>query len=251
MHRNYKIDERVLTDIIYNNVSSINPHKKVKLHIYYKNRKAANFIIRNNLSPPTPPLLQTGLIYEFKCPFPHGQVESYIGLTQTTLKQRLLSHTYKGSIHDHFVTHHGCRPNKSQLEENTSILSKATDRYRLSIKEALFISQQQPSINRQFETFTHTLKLFRNSRPTTIPNNHQPVPHNVLNNDNSNTQVLTVSPINSTNAAINPNHLVNSPVSPLIQSRIDRLYQNTLNNNQQTPIIRRLRNRNITILHPS
>ena len=248
MHRNYKIDERVLTDIIHNNVSSINPDKKVKLHIYYKNRKAANFIIRNNLSSPTPPLLQTGLIYEFKCPFPHGQVESYIGLTQTTLKQRLLSHTYKGSIHDHFVTHHGCRPNKLQLEENTSILSKATDRYRLSIKEALFISQQQPSINRQFETFTHTLKLFRNSRPTTMPNNHQPVPHNVINNNSSNTQTLTVSPIESTNVTINPNHLVNSPVSPFIQSRIDRLYHNTLDNNQQTPIIRRLRNRNITIL---
>ena len=82
MHKNYRIDERVLTDIIHDNVTCQKPNTKVKLQIYYKNRKASNLVMRNNSSPPIAPLSQTGLIYEFKCPFPHGQVETYIGLTQ-------------------------------------------------------------------------------------------------------------------------------------------------------------------------
>ena len=246
MHRNHKIDERVLADIIQNNVLSINPNKKVKLHIFYKNKKASNFVVRNNLSPPKPPLDQTGLIYEFKCPLPHGQVESYIGLTQTTLKQRLSSHTYKGSILDHFQSHHGFRPTKAQLQDNTLILSKATDRYRLFIKEALLISQKQPSINRQFETFTHTLKLFRNSRPTNTSNSLQNATQSSLH-EHSNAQ----EPIVSTHAHHEPpGNLTNSPVTPSIQARIDSLYQHTLSNNSLTPSIRRLRSRNIIISQP-
>ena len=86
------------------------------------------------------------------------------------------------------------------------------------------------------------MKLFRNSRPTTIPNNHQTVPHNVLSNNYSNTQVLTVSPIDSTNATIHPNHsppgnTINSSVSPSIQSRIDKLCHNTLNTNLKHPLL--------------
>ena len=101
---------------------------------------------------------------------------SVFSTIQQTLAQRLSQHTYSGSIFEHFNTHHGARPSKPQLQENTTILSKAPDRYRLSIQEALLISQKQPSINRQLETFTHTLKLFRNSRPLATP------PYNSTNN---------------------------------------------------------------------
>ena len=54
---------------------------------------------------------------------------------------------------------------------NTKIIAKAQDRYRLTIKEALLISHHASSINKQFENFTHSLKLFRNSTRTepTIP----------------------------------------------------------------------------------
>ena len=72
MHTNYKIDERVLTHIIYNNVTCQKPNTKVKLLIYYRNRKASSLVMRNNSSPPTAPLSQTGLVYEFKCLIPHG-----------------------------------------------------------------------------------------------------------------------------------------------------------------------------------
>ena len=175
-------------------------------------------------------------------------MESYIGLTQTTLKQRLSSHFYKGSIYDHFLSHHGLRPNKIQLQDNTTILSKATDRYRLSIKEALLISQKQPTINRQFETFTHTLKLFRNSRPTNIFNTRHTASQSPLNND-PHTHELRATTHDHHEPPVN---LTNSPVSPSIQSRIDNLYQHTLNlsNNLQTPSIRRLRSRNIITSQP-
>ena len=146
------------------------------------------------------------------------------------------SHIYKGSIHDHFISYHGQRPNKSQLQDNTSILSKAEDRYRLSIKEALLISQRQPSINRQFETFTHTLKLFRNSRPSNISNHHLSAPQTVPNNVSPNTQPINVPLIDPAQATTHPSHvppgsITNSPVSPSIQSRINNLYLHTLNNN--------------------
>ena len=261
MHKNYKIDERTLTDIIHNNVNCIKPNTKVKLHIYYKNRKASSLVMRNNSSPPTPPLSQTGLVYEFKCPFPHGQVETYIGLTQQTLTQRLSQHYYSGSIFEHFNTHHRTRPTKPQLQDNTIILSKAPDRYRLSILEALLISQKQPSINRQFETFTHTLKLFINSRPSATPLQTSLItdPTNSLPQSSIVSDPHPVPTLNLDNTFSNfehepPDIINNTIVSPSIQSRINRLIQNSRNDNQpsltQPFSPRRLRSRQLSLSQP-
>ena len=244
------------THIIYNNETCLKPNTKVKLLIYNRNRKASSLVMCNDSSPPTAPLSQAGLVYEFKCPIPHGQVETYIGLRQQILAQRLSQHTYSGSIFEHFNTHHGARPSKPQLQENTTILSKAPDRYRLSIQEALLISQKQPSINRQFETFTHTLKLFRNSKPLATPpitaliTNHSTYQPQSPTSSHPTTLICTTPSLDNESSSVT----TNSFVSPSIQSRINRLIQNTRNDYQpnltQPPSPKRLRTRQLPHSQP-
>ena len=45
----YKVDERVLKNIISRNVICTN-HNELIIIIYYKNRKTSNFVMNNNLS---------------------------------------------------------------------------------------------------------------------------------------------------------------------------------------------------------
>ena len=158
-HINYKTEERVIKDIVYNNVKCVDPNNKLDLIIYYRNNKTSNLVMKNNLAPPTKHLQQTNVIYEFTCPMSHSQVTQYIGFTQTTLSQRLTSHAQNGSILNHFKQEHHIKPTREQLTENTKILSKSNDRLRLAIKESFFILDSKPEINKQFDNFTNVLKL--------------------------------------------------------------------------------------------
>jgi len=182
MHDNYKLDERVIKDIITNNTKCIDPHQKLKVIIYYKNHKTTNLIMKNNPSPKPSLLSQTNVIYQFSCPLPHSKVETYIGMTQTTLLRRLKMHAQSGSIHQHFVDEHQYKPSKDQITDNTTVIAHAENRYKLYIKEALLIMHNAPSINKQFDNFTNVLKLHtsRNNNQTRIKNvsltNHHPLP---------------------------------------------------------------------------
>ena len=163
-HINYKIEERVIKDIIYNNVKCVNPNNRLDLIIYYRNNKTSNLVMKNNLAPSMKYLQQTNVVYEFTCPMSHSQVTQYIGYTQTTLSQRLTSHLQNGSILDHFQQEHHIKPTREQVTENTKILSKSNDRLRLAIKESFLILELKPEINKQYNNFTNTLKL-HNPRP--------------------------------------------------------------------------------------
>ena len=68
-------------------------------------------------------------------------------------------HSQRGSILEHYRMQHKIKPTKEQLITNTKILDKATDKYRLAIKESLLIIANNPSINRQYNNFTNILKL--------------------------------------------------------------------------------------------
>ena len=247
MHSNYKIDERVLKEIIHNNVNCINQQDKINLIIYYKNKTTSNLIMKNNMSPPPPPLQQTHLIYEFQCPLSHPKVTSYIGYTQTRLQRRLDFHAQRGSIKDHFLRDHKLKLTKQHLIENTNIIAKASDKYRLTIKEALYISQNAPVINKQFDNFAHTLKLFKNnsnnshsaltsSQSVTIPS----TPRQQTTHNDTPPFPTTLIPQDINNHSINLNSLnmntsINSPVrslhniSPNINNRINLLLQSTRN----------------------
>ena len=91
MHGNYKLDERILKNIISDNTTSTQPDNKINLVIYYKNKQSSSLIMKNNLSPPLPPMHQTNLVYKFICPIQHCKAE-YIGYTECTLSRRMVGH---------------------------------------------------------------------------------------------------------------------------------------------------------------
>ena len=175
MHKDYKVEERVLKEIICNNVKSTDPNQRINVIFYYKNRRTANLIMRNNLNTNHSDLQQTNVIYNFMCPLPHCKAEQYIGLTQTTLSRRLTMHAQAGSIFQHFKTKHQAKPTRIQLTENTTIIARAENRFKLAIKEALLILHNAPDINKQFDNFTSILKLHahrnncHNSKPFVTP----------------------------------------------------------------------------------
>ena len=227
MHPNYKIDEKVLKEIVYNNTKCINPNDKLNLIIYYKNRKSSNLIMKNNMSPPKPPMQNTNLIYAFVCPLSHQDVTAYVGYTTTTLFRRLQSHAHQGSIKEHLHKDHNIKVTKQILHDNTNIIATATDRFRLTIKEALLISKHAPVINKQFDNFTNTLKLFKNNTQSipTLPkflnigvSQNPPIP--------AQTQILNVlrSPV-----ASQYHTAPRLVISPNINNRINTLFQNSNN----------------------
>ena len=159
MHRNHKIDEKVLKEIIASNVKSVDNNERVSLIFYYKNLKTFNLVMRNNTSTNPSPLCQTNVIYEFVCPLPHCKAEKYIGMTQTTVSRRLSYHAQSGSIFKHFTNTHSCKPTRDLLVNNVNIIASAETRYKLSIKEALLIREKSPTINKQYDNFVNILKL--------------------------------------------------------------------------------------------
>lgn len=231
MHANYKIDERIIKELIYNNTNTNNNNKKLQLIIYYRNNKTSSLVMKNNLNPPPTKLQNTNIVYEFTCPLEHrhGQAEKYVGHTTTTLSKRLSIHGQTGSIKDHFTNQHSTRPTREQLTENTKIVARAHNKYSLCIKEALYILKQNPSINRQFDNFNNILKIHPN-RPT---QQHQ--------------RTFMIGNIDQDhNNANQPNaHNINHNVSPAIQQRIQNLINNSRNNNDSaySPISSRLRPR--------
>ena len=160
MHKNYKIEERIIKDIVYNNTKCLDESSKINLVFYYKSPKTANFVMKNDMSPTTTMLQQSNVVYKFTCPLPHSQAVEYVGLCQTTLSRRLTYHGQDGGIHKHFKNCHNVKPTREQLTENTIIIDRASDRYRLAIKEALHIIQIGPIINTQYDNFSNILKLY-------------------------------------------------------------------------------------------
>ena len=257
MHKNYKIDEKVLRDILKTDVVCSDPQYKFNLIIYYRNNSASSLVMKNNTAPPLPPLQQKNLVYAFNCPLSHSKATAYIGYTECTLSRRITGHYYSGSIKQHFIEDHNIKPTKQQIADNTKIIAKADDKFRLTVKEAILILQHSPIINRQFENFQHTLKLHRH-RP---PNNHPATTIDSNSTQQSNadlpTQSRNLAPISHAqsttqpqpapsplqdppNSPINqpystPNRLRNIAISPNIQNRINLLIQNNRYNNLDTP----------------
>ena len=124
--------------------------------------------MRNNLARIPVDTAQTNLVYRFTCPFPHRQVESYIGNTRTTLSRRLTMHIQHGAITQDLFNAHSYKPTHKFLVQNTAILLRETKPFRLYIKEALAITMYKPSINKQFHSFNNILRLFGSSTAVSV-----------------------------------------------------------------------------------
>ena len=84
-HSNYKIEERVIKNLVMNNTKCVDENSKLKVIFYYQNKRTHNLVLKNNTAPPPPPLQQCNVVYQFQCPLPHSKAENYIGCTTTTL----------------------------------------------------------------------------------------------------------------------------------------------------------------------
>ena len=111
--------------------------------------------MKNNMAPPPPAMQQSNVVYQFRCPLPHSKAETYIGCTTTSLSRRLTMHGQNGSSYKHLYDAHHCKPTRELLTENTTIIARDVNRYRLGIKEALLIIHNAPSLNVQFDNFTN------------------------------------------------------------------------------------------------
>ena len=115
----------------------------------------------NDMQPKKAPLQHTNVVYEFNCPEEGCTLlnSSYIGVTTTTLSRRLTMHLQNGAIRKHYEITHDRVPTRKILEENTKIIHRNNDKYRLLIMEAILIRDKNPDINRQDTGLIRTLKL--------------------------------------------------------------------------------------------
>ena len=158
---NYKVDERIIKEIVYNNTKCRNDSENLKLVIYYKSTTITNLVLKNNSSPPPPALKQTNLIYEYSCPIGDCELRkhSYIGLTTTTLSRRLTMHLSSGAPKSHTLDTHNTPLTRDMLVNNTKIIDKQKDFNRLRILEALTIMKHKPILNGQNTGTDKILKL--------------------------------------------------------------------------------------------
>jgi hypothetical protein len=157
MSTGYKTDEKVLKQIIKNNINCNNSRDKLQLSIYYKNSRTSSLVMKN--SPPAPAdLKRTNVVYQYTCHIENCE-SHYIGMTTTTLSRRLTMHLRSGAPAKHTEEQHKQGLTRQMLVDSTKIIRHNNDFNRLQIEEALLISQLQPSINRQDTGRVRTLAL--------------------------------------------------------------------------------------------
>ena len=160
-HKNYKIDESALKQILKRHVFQISI--KLDLIIYYKSKKVSDLLIKNNISACNVPKNEKShVVYKFTCNLGEcsslQNENSYIGLTTMTVKKRMSAHRYQGSIFKHCRNKHGVSPNIDNLLESSEILYHEGDQFQLHVYEALHIRKFRPPLNENNDDFT-CLKL--------------------------------------------------------------------------------------------
>lgn len=159
----YKLDERVMENIIKRNVKCINSRDKLNLIIYYKNPKTSNLIMKNNLAKDNSMLKKTNIIYEFQCPEEvcklHNNIK-YVGMTSTSLSRRITMHLAEGGPKKHMQDCHKKILYRQTMVENTRILKYCQDRNKLQVLEAIIIRETKPTINVQSTGYQRILKLY-------------------------------------------------------------------------------------------
>ena len=166
-HPNYKIDETILRDIVYQNIIPVNPDSEMNFVIYYRKFKTHNLLIKN--SPDAPEAANmANVVYEFKCKIGScaSSNNNYIGMTRTSLRRRLSMHICGNSSSvAHHLDSHRLPADKARqiLFECTHIIRSTQCVRRLPVFEALLIKDLKPTLNKiNFEQGHNILKLFNN-----------------------------------------------------------------------------------------
>ena len=158
----YKVDERIIHEIIEENVKCVNTTDRLQLIIYYKNGKTSNLLMQNNLNTKNDTLKRTNVVYQFSCPYEDCRLRgiNYIGVTTTSLSRRLTMHLREGAPKQHMTQAHDTALTRTLLTANTTIIKAHQDRTRLWVLEALLIKQHAPQLNKQLNS-SITLGLWR------------------------------------------------------------------------------------------
>lgn len=147
----YKQDERALKKIIYQNVKS-NGNQRLQLRIYYKNKKASNLIMRNNMHRENW-LQRTNVVYHWTCPIEGCKLQEkpvdYVGKTTTTLSRRQTMNLHQHPPHDHMREAHQRQITREDLVGSLKILKQERDHRKLAILEAVIIRERHPVLNCQ------------------------------------------------------------------------------------------------------
>ena len=171
MSNAYKVDERVLKRIVYQNTTCTDPDNKLRLIIYYKNLKTKNLVMRNNLNPNSE-MKSTNVVYQYTCPDGDCMLRpnvSYVGYTTTTLSRRLTMHLDKSAMKIHEERLHNTTLTRDKLVKNTQIIARPKDVNRLELTEAIIIKCTDPEINKQDTGKCRVLKLFSEDNSTSRP----------------------------------------------------------------------------------
>jgi len=208
MSTDYKTDEQIIKKIIKKNVKPNDDENKLCIRIFYKNKRTSNLILKNNCHPtPTNSLKKSHLIYEFKCSIDEcaHQINSYIGMTTTSLSRRLTMHKGDGAIKKH-ILEHNIPITRQLLTDNTKILYENNNYFNLRLAESIFIDKLKPKINIQQQIYnvlpTHK-KLNNNLTNSNIPINYN---NNINNSANTNNNINI---INDNNNSINSDNNIN------------------------------------------
>ena len=131
MSSSYNLEEANLRNIIYQNVTTTNTTARIKLRIYYKNRKDHILFIKNNSHKYDP----YTVVYQYSCDKePCNGAQHNIGCTITTLGIRMRKHT---SIQSHHRQVHNSKVTSTNIMQNTVFLRRTNNKQDLFIAEAL------------------------------------------------------------------------------------------------------------------
>jgi hypothetical protein len=157
MTSSYKQEELQLRRIVSNNVQPTDIAAKLKLNIYYNNMKLSSLLIKNNSH--AKPIF--GVVYRYSCDHELcQQTQTYIGYTETTLKERMTAHANRGSIKEHHSSVHNYKISTAEILRSVKVITKRSSKRELMIAEALCIKDEKPSINIQREDGVRMLKIF-------------------------------------------------------------------------------------------
>ena len=154
---NHISDERHLRKIIEDNITPVNPEKRIKLQIYYRNRKLQSLFIRNRLHRSK---ADSRVVYQYNCTQDGCNSVSYIGCTICSLAKRFYTHVQTGAIRHHNHQVHNTKPLTQELLSSTQVLYRNPHQQDLLIAEALLIKEHQPYLNQQEEGNTRVLRIF-------------------------------------------------------------------------------------------
>ncbi|MPC08673.1 hypothetical protein E2C01_001266 [Portunus trituberculatus] len=144
-------EERIMTRIVKNNVKPTDPCRKVKLQIYYKNKKFIHLLLKNSPDTKREAMQKSYVVYRVTCKPGNCEVlpTTYIGKTTTRLSRQQTLHLSAGATKNHLQQEHNITITRKQLEDNTDIIDSCPDERRLSILEALHIKEKNPRLNIQ------------------------------------------------------------------------------------------------------